>query len=129
MTVSISKPPRGFAQWRCDANDRSEDAAYAFGFHLITHCRDEVLSTLPDDATPETLAAVEKAVDGALHNVCDMLEGFWRLEAGPRHSIALALHVEVQNEDGETVETQRISPCQHDLPIGYWKWAQDREFQ
>ena len=127
--MTASKPPRDFTEWRRDAYDRSEDAAYAFGFHLIAHCRDEALATVPDNPTPETLAAVEKAVDVALHNVCDLLEGFWRLEAGPKHSIALALHVEVQNEDGDTVETHRISPCEQDLPIGYWKWARDGEFR
>ena len=87
------------------------------------------MASVPKSASPKTVAAVEKAVDRALHNVCDMLEGFWRLEAGAKHSIALALGIEVQDESGETVETLQISPCKQDLPIGYWKWAQDREFQ
>jgi len=57
----------------------------------MLHCRDEAMATLPEDPSPEVRTAVEKAVDIALHNVCDMLEGFWRLEAGPNHTISLAL--------------------------------------
>jgi hypothetical protein len=68
-------------------------------------------------------------VDTALHNVCDLLEGFWPLEAGAKHRIALALGVEVRDVDNKVVETAEISPCKLDLPIGYWKWAQDREFR
>ena len=127
--MSSSRTPRDYENWRHDAYERAEDAAYAFGFHLITHCRDEAMACVPDTANPETVAAAEKAVDVALHNICDMLEGFWQLEAGAKHSIALALGIEVQDENGNTVETLQISPCKLDLPIGYWKWAQDRKFQ
>ena len=87
------------------------------------------MATIPKNATPEMVEAIQQAVDTALHNVCEMLEGFWKLEAGSRHTIELALVVEVHDENGESVESQRISPCVHDLPIGYWKWAREREFQ
>ena len=87
------------------------------------------MATLPADASPETQAAVEKAVDTALHNVCDLLEGFWRLEAGPDRSISLALGIQVRDAQNQVIETQEISPCKLDLPIGYWKWAKDREFR
>lgn len=127
--MTVSKAPRDYDQWRSDDSGRAEDAAYTFGFHLITNCRDEAMATIPKNATPEMVEAIQQAVDTALHNVCDMLEGFWKLEAGPRHTIELALVVEVHDENGEPVESQRISPCVHDLPIGYWKWAREREFQ
>ena len=58
-----------------------------------------------------------------------MLEGFWKLEAGPDHAISLALGVQVRDAQNQVVETQEISPCKLDLPIGYWKWANDRDFQ
>jgi hypothetical protein len=100
-----------------------------FGYHLIRHCRDEALATLPADAPPEARAAVEEAVDTALHNVCDLLEGFWPLEAGDGHRIALALGVQVLDTTGLVVETVEISPGKLDLPIGYWKWARERAFR
>lgn len=87
------------------------------------------MATVPTDASHEVKAAVEKAVDIALHNVNDMLEGFWKLEAGPKNSVELALVVRVRDAEGNLVETQEISPCKLDLPIGYWKWSQDREFR
>ena len=87
------------------------------------------MTTLPADAPPEAQAAVEKTVDTALHNVCDMLEGFWRLDAGPDHTIALALGIQVRDAQNQVLETQEISPCTLDLPIGYWKWANDHEFR
>jgi hypothetical protein len=93
------------------------------------HCRDEAMATLQADASPDAKALVEKAVDTALHNVCDMLEGFWRLKAGPEHTLSLALCIQVRDAQNEVVETQEISPSKLDLPIGYWKWAQEREFR
>lgn len=127
--MKIQAHPRPFREWRSKPVDREEDAAYTFGYHLIIHCRDEALATLPPDASPEVRAAVEKAVDTALHNVNDMLEGFWRLDAGPDHSIELALCVRVHDSERTVVEEREISPCNVDLPIGYWKWAQEREFR
>ncbi len=121
--------PRDFPEWRIDCFDRLEDAAYTFGYFLIKHCRDEAMGTLAEDASPEVRAAVEKAVDAALHNVCDLLEGFWPLESGSEQRVSLVLGVQVSDSAGKVVETQEISPCKLDLPIGYWKWARDREFR
>jgi hypothetical protein len=87
------------------------------------------MKTLPAGASSDTRTAVDKAVDIALHNVCDMLEGFWKLEAGPNHTAELVLGIRVHGPDGEEIETQNISPSKLDLPIGYWKWARDREFK
>jgi hypothetical protein len=91
--------------------------------------RDEAMEEIPADASPETRAAIEKAVDVALHNVMDMLEGFWPLASGPSHSVQYVLQVRVHDAARKAVESFDISPCKLDLPIGYWKWAQDREFQ
>lgn len=121
--------PTPYSEWRADPIDRAEDAAYTFGYHLIAHCRDEALAEIPSDAPEDLRKIVEKAVDTALHNVNDMLEGFWKLEAGPSHTIELVLGVRVHSEDGEPIETLEISPCELDLPVGYWKWAKDREFR
>jgi hypothetical protein len=127
--MATAFPPREYSDWRTGPLDRPEDAAYLFGYYLVMHCRDEAMATLSADAPPDVKAAVAKAVDTALHNVCDMLEGFWRLKAGPEHTISLALSVQVRDAQNQVVETQEISPCKLDLPIGYWKWAQEREFQ
>ena len=88
--METALPPRDYPEWRTGQFDRPEDAAYLFGYYLIVHCRDEAMATLPADAPPDVKAAVEKAVDTALHNMCDMLEGFWRLDAGRNHTISLA---------------------------------------
>ena len=125
----MTKSPADYPKWRSERIDREEDAAYTFGFHLIIHCRDEALATIPAGASDETKAAVEKAVDTALHNVNDLLEGFWPLSSGPCHSVEYALQVRVRDASGAEVESVEISPCRVDLPIGYWKWAQHREFQ
>ena len=121
--------PRDYPNWRDTEGDRAEDAAYLFGYYLILYCRDKALETVPAGASADLRAAVDKAVDVALHNVCDLLEGFWELEAGADHQISLALGVQVHDADDEVVESLEISPCKLDLPIGYWKWAQDREFR
>ena len=122
-------PPRTFPEWRSDGFDRAEDAAYAFGHDLIVHCRDEALSSVPPDASLPTRVAVEKAVDIALHNVMDLLEGFWPLPSGSGHHLKYVLQVRVENDAGKLVDTQEIAPCKLDVPIGYWKWAKDREFR
>jgi hypothetical protein len=122
-------PPRDFSEWRSGRFDRSEDAAYLFGYYLIMHCRDEAMATLGAEVTSEVKATVETAVDTSLHNVCDMLEGYWPLGAGPEHTISLALGVQVRDKQYGVVETQEISPCKLDLPIGYWKGARERGFR
>lgn len=95
---------------RTNPADREEDAAYTFGYHPVVHCRDEGMATLPADASPEMKAAVQKAVDTALHNANDMLEGFWKLDAGPEHTIELALVVRVHDPKRQVVEKLEISP-------------------
>ena len=87
------------------------------------------MNAIPSTATEAARASALEAVDTALHNVCDLLEGFWRLDLDPEHRIDLALQVRVVNSAGQVVETREISPCKLDLPIGYWKWARDREFR
>jgi hypothetical protein len=121
--------PCTYPNWRKDPMDRAEDAAYLFGYFLMKHCRDEALAELPVNASEEIRTIVVKAVDTALHNVCDLLEGYWTLEAGRKHRAELMLAVRILDGEGELVESQEISPAKLDLPIGYWKWAKDREFQ
>ncbi|QDU18899.1 hypothetical protein [Urbifossiella limnaea] len=122
-------PPRDFPDWRTGQFDRPEDAAHTFGYFLIKHCRDEALATVAADASPEARSAVEKAVDTALHNVCDLLEGYWPLESGAAHRVSLVLGVQVRDSQNQIIETQDISPAQLDLPIGYWIWARERTFR
>jgi hypothetical protein len=121
--------PRDYQNWRADTSERAGDAGYLFGYYLIMHCRDKAMATVPSDASPTLKTAVEKAVDVALHNLCDMLEGFWPLEAGANTRVSLALSVQVRDAENAVMETVEISPCLLDLPIGYWKWARDREFR
>ena len=127
MEVKVNPAP--YEEWRNEPKDRAEDAAYTFGYHLIGHCRDKAIATLPSDAPADIKDAVEKAVDTALHNVIDMLEGFWKLEAGAKHTVELVMGVRVHDSAGNEVETLDISPSKLDLPIGYWKWAKEREFR
>ena len=124
-----SLAPRTFLEWRTNSNDRAEDAANAFGKDLIVHCRDEILAALAPDVPETTRAIVREAIDASLHNMMDMLEGFWPLPSGPRHSLEYVLQVRVRDASGAVVESQEISPCKLDLPIGYWRWARDREYR
>ncbi|MEO8670561.1 MAG: hypothetical protein ABI411_04540 [Tahibacter sp.] len=63
-----------------------------------------------------------KAVDVALHNAMDLLEGFWRLPAGGAHTMELALHVNIRSGE-RIIESLAVSPAKMDLPIGYWSWC------
>ena len=113
--------PRPYEDWRSGEADRAEDAANTFGYYLMLHCREQALAGLASQADPEVRKAVETAVDGALHNMMDLLEGFWRLPAGQDVTAELALHVNIRQ--GETLmESVPISPALIDLPIGYWSW-------
>ena len=127
--VSVEASPEGYQSWRTEPAERAEDAAYTFGYHLILHCRDGALAALPGDTTPEARATAEAAVDVALHNMMDMLEGFWSLRSGASHFVEYVLQVRVRDASGDTVESIDLSPCKLDLPIGYWKWAREREFK
>ena len=123
-----TRPPRPYPQWRTDAFRRKEDAGYTFGRHLIEHCRDEAIAYLPPRTRREVCSTVERCVDVALHNVMDLLEGFWKLRSGPKHEIEYVLSVRVLDKSGAVVETVELSPGKVDLPVGYWKWA-DRDFR
>jgi hypothetical protein len=121
-----SETPRPYEQWRAASFDRAEDAAYTFGYHLMQHCRAEALKVTMSSAVPasaeEFHTHVAAAVDKALHNVMDLLEGFWPTQAGPNHHVAYALSVCVSDMNEKPVERIDISPCLLDLPIGYWKF-------
>jgi hypothetical protein len=117
------KGPRLHDAWRKSAVDREEDAASLFGYYLIKHCREEALAKLKS-ATVVSRSQVVEAVDTALHNVMDLLEGFWPLDAGGGKQLELALHVLVTDQ-GQTAEDVQVSPSQIDLPIGYWAWVEN----
>jgi hypothetical protein len=127
--MNVAIPPAPYTEWRERSFDREEDAAYAFGHDLIVHCRDEAMASIPDDAAEATRGAVEKAVDVAPNNVMDLLEGFWPLPSGESHFLEYVLQVRVRSRDERVTEALEIAPCKLDLPIGYWKWARDREFR
>ncbi len=127
--MTDNSTPRQYPDWQTDAFARRDDAAYTFGFHLIKHCRTEAINALPKDLTADQNEKVIKAVDLALHNVMDMLEGFWHLPSGDKHSVEYELQVVVKDNDRKEIERIPISPALMDLPIGYWKWAQDNEFR
>jgi hypothetical protein len=124
--MSDASTPRPYEQWRTGSADRGEDAAHTFGYYLMQYCRAEALKRIQSASVPATAeefrAQVEKAVDTALHNVMDLLEGFWRTEAGSQHTAEFALSVRVMDASRKEVERVDISPSLLDLPIGYWKW-------
>jgi hypothetical protein len=124
--MNASSTPKPYEQWRTTPFDRAEDAAYTFGYHLMQHCRTEALKAGESAAVPasteEFQTHVAAAVDLALHNMMDLLEGFWRTQAGSNYRVEYALSVCVKDADGKAVERIDISPCLLDLPIGYWKW-------
>jgi hypothetical protein len=123
--------PTPYENWRPEPVDRAEDAASNFGFYLMAHCRAEALKKVASHSVPATKAeldaAVAEAVDTALHNVADLLEGLWVTHAGPKHRTEFALAVRVKDESGKIVERIDVSPCVVDLPIGYWGWKEDFE--
>ena len=103
-----------------------------FGRDLMRYCRAKALEgadprKLPNDAK-EFQEQIAAAVDVALHNVVDLLEGFFPMDAGPDHKVSYALSVCVADLDGTERERIEISPSLLDLPIGYWKWK-DGEFR
>jgi len=122
--MSNTIAPRFHRDWRSDRVDREEDAATLFGYYLVKHCREEAMAriTLPP-GSPEHAVAV-KAVETAIFNVMDLLEGFFLLDAGDGKRLQLALHVQVLKDAEAVVEDVKISPG-IDLPIGYWGWVDD----
>ena len=122
---------RPFNEWRTDKFARTEDAANTFGYHLMQHCRAEALKTVETADVPGTREEfreqVAAAVDTALHNVMDLVEGYWPTQAGPNHRVAYTLSVCISDMSSAPVETIDISSG-IDLPIGYWKWK-DGDFR
>jgi len=122
--MSDTNTPRPYEQWRTGSADRKEDAAYTFGYYLMKHCRAEALKSVQSAPMLMTRKQfhkqVEKAVDTALHNVLDLIEGFWPAEAGPNHRAEFELSVRIRDASGKEVEHIDISSI--DMPIGYWKW-------
>jgi hypothetical protein len=98
----------------------------------MQHSRNEALKNLDTVALPnspeELQEQITAAVDTALHNVMDLLEGFWPTQAGPNHRVSYALAVCITDMSRAAVERIDISPCLIDLPIGYWKFK-DGEFR
>ena len=124
--------PRPYDQWRTKPTDRAEDAAYVFGRDLMRYCRAEALKTADPTKLPKSVeefqGQIASAVDVALHNVVDLLEGFFPMDAGPNHKMSYALSVCVTDVKGDERERIDISPSLVDLQIGYWKWK-DGEFR
>ena len=93
----------------------------------MQHCRDEALARVPANVTDATRAAVTDAVDVALHNVMDLVEGYWPLPSGANPRVEVLLQVRVADNDDNVIETGPLSGP--DLPIGYWKWAREGDFR
>ena len=124
--MSQTSTPRPYDQWRIEPTDRAEDAAYVFGRDLMRYCRAEALKSADPAKLPnnpeEFQEQIAAAVDTALHNLVDLLEGFFPMEAGPNHKVSYSLSVCVADANGTERERIEISPCRLDLPVGYWKW-------
>jgi hypothetical protein len=71
---------------------------------------------------------VIEAINIALHNVMDMIEGFWKLESGNNHTVENILQVLIRDKNNAKIEKIDIAPGL-DLPIGFWKWANNGEFR
>ncbi len=99
----ISKP-RIYPQWSNDKYARADDAAYNFGYHLIQHCRNEAILNLPPDLTDEQRIKCIHSIDLSLHNVMDMIEGYWPLTSGQEHRLEYNLSVSVLNKDFQEIE-------------------------
>jgi hypothetical protein len=129
--MSDSATPSPYEEWRA-GTDRAEDAAYVFGYYLMQHCRAAALKVGKPGELPasseELQAHVAEAVDIALFNVMDLLEGFFHTKAGPNHTAEFALSVCVRDANDAEIERIDISPCLLDLQVGYWKWK-DGEFR
>lgn len=93
----------------------------------MKHCRDEAIAALPTSMNEEDRLGAKEAIHIALHNVMDMLEGFWRLESGSAHTVEYRLHVVVKDSSEKVVETVDITKG-IDLPIGFWGWAREGDF-
>lgn len=124
--VDVSQP-LPYPAWPTDRFRRQYTAANTMGYFLMRHCRDEALARIPNDASDATRAAVTDAVDTALHNVMDLVEGFWPLSSGPSHRVEVLLQVRVTDNDHRAIETVPLEAL--DLPIGYWKWAREGDFR
>lgn len=94
----------------------------------MKHCRNEAFAALPTNLNQEDRIKAEEAIHVALHNVMDMLEGFWRLESGTEHTVKYQLCVVVKDKSDKEVERVDIT-AGIDLPIGFWGWAKDGDFR
>ncbi len=121
--------PREYSKWRTESFDRSVDAAYSFGNHLIKFCRDEVIQNLPKTLSESQKEEIKETINLSLHNVMDLLEGFYPLRSGQEHSLEYILQVVVKDKNEKEIERIDISPKKLDLPIGFWKWAKFGEFR
>jgi hypothetical protein len=121
--------PRDFKEWRNNSFERAEDAANTFGSHLIKYCRDEVVHDLPEETSENEKEKITIAIHTALHNMMDLLEGFWKFNSGEDHSVEYILQVLIKDKNQKEVERIDISPSKLDLPIGFWKWAEVGEFR
>jgi hypothetical protein len=72
---------------------------------------------------------IEGAVDTALHNVADLLEGYFGgSDLGKGHWIQYGLTAIICDSENAVVERLDLAPSKLDLEIGYWKWR-DGEFR
>jgi hypothetical protein len=120
--------PREYKEWRPGLWDRREDAANTFGYHFIKYARDQAVNRLPVAMKSEDKEKAIEAIHIALHNVMDLVEGFWKLESGKEHFVEYHLQVVVKDKSHNEIESINIAPGL-DLPIGFWKWAKDGEYK
>lgn len=120
--------PRDYNDWRSEAWDRKEDAAHTFGYHLIKYCRDKAVANLPVEMKAGDKEKAIESIHVALHNVMDLIEGYWKLETGKDKCIEYNLQVVVKDKEHNEIERIDIAPGL-DLPIGFWIWARDGEYR
>jgi hypothetical protein len=114
--------PREYEEWREDIWSRKEDAANTFGLHLMKYCREQAIENLSKEINKETRENAIESIDIALHNVMDLIEGFWKLESGQDHFVEYQLNVKIKDKNHSEIEKISIAPGL-DLPIGFWNWV------
>ena len=120
--------PRDYPAWRSEVTAREEDAANTFGYHLIKYCRDQAVKSLPHEMKSADKEKAVEAIHIALHNVMDLVEGFWKLESGKDNYVEYHLQVVVKDKEQKEIERLCIAPGL-DLPIGFWQWAKHGEYR
>ncbi len=114
-----------YSKWPTDEEDKWVYAGHTFGMHLMKNVRDEAMSKIPEDASPEEIKIAKESIFNTLYAMMQMFDGFFTNGIDKNHEANYMLISRIIENEEKVVEHFEIAPDGDGLCMAIHGWWED----